>query len=63
MSSGTGQDPSQFEGDNTSAEQDIEGAGGEGARAANVTPSIADEGEQEQTTVPAPDEDAGSAFG
>jgi hypothetical protein len=37
---------------------DIGGQGGEGAEQAETTPDISEEGEHEQTSVPAPDDDA-----
>jgi hypothetical protein len=63
MAEGTSQQPTPSGADNTSAEQDIEGQGGEGTRKSEATPPIADDGEEGQTTVPAPDDDAGSASG
>jgi hypothetical protein len=63
MTDGTPQQPTPSGTDNTSAEQDIEGQGGEGTRKAEATPPIADDAEKGQTTTPAPEDDAGSASG
>lgn len=41
-----------------SGEDSVAGRGDDGARNAQATPPIADDGEHEQTEVPAPDEDA-----
>jgi hypothetical protein len=63
MTDGTPQQPTPSGTDNTSAEQDIEGQGGEGTRKSEATPPIADDAVKGQTSVPAPEDDAGSASG
>jgi hypothetical protein len=48
---------------NTGVEEDVRSEGDEGARSAEATPEIADDSEKEQTSVPAPEDDASKAGG
>jgi hypothetical protein len=55
-----GDDPTpQTRGDEDGIQEQVEGQGGEGQRAAGVTPPIADDAEAGQTASPAPPDDVG----
>jgi hypothetical protein len=52
-------DPPATGGENRGVEEDVASQGDEGARAAKVTPPIADDAASGQTTSPAPEGDVG----
>jgi hypothetical protein len=52
-------DPPATGGENRGVEEDVASQGGEGTQAARVTPPIADDAKDGQTTTPAPEGDVG----
>lgn len=59
MAAGAEERPPQTGGENVGVEEDVASQGGEGARAAQASPSIGRDAEPGRTSVPAPEDDVG----